>query len=109
MHLPNFVTVMRGGTAVTSKRIGTVTLSFAPGQERAQARAQAGAYVDKAEATLPEDIRRRILRKRKAGAEDAAVDPLAQPDVKAALARASFEVLVGFQLTDAQLAYNATR
>ena len=109
VQLPYFVTVMRGGTAVTSKRIGTVTLSFAAGQERAQAHAQAGAYVNKAEATLPEDIRRRILRKRKAGGEDAAVDPLAQPDVKAAVARASFEVLVGFQLTDAQLAYNATR
>jgi len=109
VQLPYYVTVMRGGTAVVSKRLGTVTLSFAPGQERAQAHAQAGAYVDKAEATLPTDIRNRILRKRKAGGQDAAVDPLAQPDVKAALARASFEVLVGFQLTDAQLAYNATR
>ncbi len=31
------------------------------------------------------------------------------PDVKAALARAEFEVLVGFQLNQDQLAYNATR
>ena len=71
--------------------------------------AEAGAYIDRAEATLPEDIRRRITRKRKAGEADAAIDPLAQPDVRAAVARATFEVLVGFQLTDQQLAYNATR
>ena len=109
VQLPYFVTVLRGGNAVVSKRVGMVTLNFADGQERAQAHAQAGAYIDRAEATLPEDIRRRITRKRKAGGADAAVDPLSEPDVRAAVARASFEVLVGFQLTEAQLAYNATR
>ena len=31
------------------------------------------------------------------------------PAVKAAVARATFELLVGFQLTEQQLAYNATR
>lgn len=107
--LPYFVTVMRGGTAVISKRIGTVTLDFAPGQERAQARGTGGAFIDRAEATLPEDIRQRITRKRKAGQDDAAIDPLTIPEVKAAVARATFEVLVGFQLDDRQLAYNATR
>ena len=40
---------------------------------------------------------------------DAAVDPLSRPEVKAAVARATFEVLVGFQLTQDQLTYNATR
>ena len=30
-------------------------------------------------------------------------------DVKAAVARATFEVLVGFQLNNDQLGYNATR
>lgn len=109
VQLPYFVTVMRGGTAVITKRVGTVTLTFAPGQERAQASGQGAAYIDKAEATLPADIRERITRKRRAGDSDAAIDPLGQPDVRAALARATFEVLVGFQLTDAQLAYNATR
>jgi hypothetical protein len=109
VQLPYFVTIVRGGTAVIAKRIGTVTLNFADGQERAQAHAQAASYIDRAEATLPEDIRRKITRKRKAGEEEAAVDPLAEPDVRAALARASFEVLVGFQLNDQQLAYNATR
>ena len=107
--LPYFSTVVRGESAVVAKRIGTVTLDFAPGQERAQASAQAGAYIDRAEATLPEDIRDRITRKRKSGDSDAAIDPLSEPDVRAAVSRASFELLVGFQLTQEQLAYNVTR
>jgi hypothetical protein len=107
--LPYFVTVLQGGSAVVSKRIGQVTLQFADGQERAQARGEASAYVDKSAATLPEEIRERITRKRKAGDSDAAIDPLSDPSVKAAVARATFEVLVGFQLDQTQLAYNATR
>jgi hypothetical protein len=107
--MPYFVTVVRGGTAVIAKRIGTVTLQFADGQERASASGKGGAYVDKAEATLPSEIRQLITRKRRAGDEDAATDPLAQPEVKAAVARATFEVLVGFQLDQNQLTYNATR
>lgn len=107
--LPYFTTVVRGGTAVESKRIGTVTLNFAAGQERAQASAQAAAYVNRAEATLSKEMRDRITRRRKSGEADAAIDPLTEPEVKAALARASFEMLVGFQLTREQLAYNATR
>ena len=107
--VPYFVTVLRGGRAVVTKRVGQVTINFADGQERAQASGQGSAYVDKAEATLPSEIRERITRKRKAGEEDAAVDPLSQPDVKAAVARATFEVMVGFQLTQDQLTFNATR
>lgn len=107
--LPYYAVVLRGGSSVVTKRVGQVTISFADGQDRAQARAQAGAYVDRAEATLPADIRAQITRRRKAGEEDAAVDPLSDPAVKAAVARATFELLVGFQLTEQQLAYNATR
>ena len=107
--LPYYVVVLRGGRAVISKRIGQVTLTFADGQNRVTARGQGAAYVDRAEATLPQDIRDRITRKRRAGQEDAAIDPLAQPEVKAAIARATFDVLVGFQLTQDQLTYNATR
>lgn len=107
--LPYYATVMRGGTAVVSKRLGSVTLNFADGQERAQASAQAGAFVDRAEASLPADIRERITRRRRAGDPDAALDPLADPQVRAAIQRTSFELLVGFQLTEDQLAYNATR
>jgi acetylornithine deacetylase/succinyl-diaminopimelate desuccinylase-like protein len=107
--LPFFVSVLQGGSAVLSKRVGTVTINFADGKDRAQATATVNAFVDRAAATLPEDIRDRITRKRKAGDTDAASDPLADPQVKAAVARASFEVLVGFQLDETQLAYNATR
>lgn len=109
VDLPYFVTVLQGGTTVQSKRVGTVTVNFAAGQDRAQATARAGAFIDGAAATLPEDIRERITRKRRPGDADAALDPLADPDVKAAVARSTFEVLVGFQLDESQLAYNATR
>ena len=63
----------------------------------------------RAAATLPADIRAKLTRRRKAGEQDAATDPLTQPDVRQAVLRASFEALVGFQLTDEQLRYNATR
>ena len=54
-------------------------------------------------------MREKLTRKRKAGDEDAAVDPLSTPEVRQAVLRASFETLVGFQLTAEQLKYNATR
>jgi hypothetical protein len=107
--LPYFATVVRGGVTIVAKKIGNVTLNFADGQARAQASGTGSADIDKASATLPADIRERITRKRKSGEADAAIDPLAQPDVRAAVDRASFELLVGFQLTDDQLKYNATR
>lgn len=109
VQLPYFATVLRGGSAVVSKRVGTVTIQFADGQSRATARAQAGAFIDRAEATLPAEVRERITRRRKPGDTDAALDPLADPQVRAAVQRATFELLVGFQLSESQLAYNATR
>lgn len=109
VQFPYFSSVVRGGSSVVSKRIGTVTVNFADGQTRAQASGQAGAYISRDAATLPDDIRRRITRKRRSGDNDAAVDPLTEPDVKAALARANFELLIGFQLTEDQLRYNGTR
>ncbi|MEO1920360.1 MAG: hypothetical protein ABGW84_00575 [Sphingomonadaceae bacterium] len=107
--LPYFVTVLRGGSAIVSKKVGSVTVNFADGQDRARATGTAAAYIDRAEATLPEDIRDQITRRRRPGDPDAAVDPLTRPEVRAAVARASFEMLVGFQLTEDQLRYNATR
>ncbi|MDY7097435.1 MAG: hypothetical protein SXU28_04795 [Pseudomonadota bacterium] len=107
--LPYFVTVLRGGSAVVTKRVGQVTLNFADGAERASASAKAGSFVDKAAASLPADIREKITRKRRAGDVDAALDPLADNEVKAAIARSRFEMLIGFQLTEDQLKYNATR
>lgn len=109
VQVPYYVTVLRGGSAVVTKRIGTVTLDFADGAERASASAQASSYVDRAEATLPAEIREQITRRRRPGDPDAALDPLADPQVRAAVQRASFEMLVGFQLTQDQLTYNATR
>ena len=109
VELPYFASVLRGGNSVVSKRLGTVRVDFADGQSRAQGRGTAAAYVDRAEATLPADIRERITRDREAGDEEAAIDPLTEPDVRAAVARATFELLIGFQLSDEQLAYNATR
>lgn len=107
--LPYFVTVVRGGNIVVSKRLGEVTLNFADGEARAQGSGTAAAYVDRAAATLPSDIRERITRRRRVGEQEAAIDPLTEPDVRAAVARATFELLIGFQLTDEQLEYNATR
>jgi hypothetical protein len=107
--LPYFVTVLQGGGAVVSKRVGEVTLTFADGQERAVATARAGSFVSRAAAALPEDIREKITKRRRAGEVDAALDPLADPEVKAAIARTRFEMLVGFQLTEDQLAYNVRR
>lgn len=107
--LPYFVTVLQGGSAVVTKRVGEVTISFADGEGRAQASATAGSFVNREAATLPEDIRERITRKRRAGDPDAALDPMAAPEVRAAINRSRFEMLIGFQLTEDQLAYNATR
>ncbi|PLK25196.1 hypothetical protein C0V72_02575 [Porphyrobacter sp. TH134] len=109
VELPYFVTVLRGGSAVVSKRIGTVTLVFADGQERTSAAAKAASFINRADAALPDDIREKITKRRRAGDAEAALDPLADPEVKAAIARTRFEMLVGFQLTEAQLAYNVTR
>ncbi|MEP0393396.1 MAG: hypothetical protein ABJ205_03860 [Erythrobacter sp.] len=107
--LPYFVTVLQGSSAVVTKRVGQVTVAFADGQDRARASARAGSFVDRSAATLPDDIRERITRKRRAGDADAALDPLSAPEVRAAIQRTRFEMLVGFQLTESQLAYNATR
>ena len=109
VELPYFSVVLRGGSAVVTKKVGTVRIAFADGQDRAVGQGQAGAFINRADATLPADVRERITRERKAGDEDAALDPLADPEVRAAVQAASFELLVGFQLSDEQLAYNATR
>jgi hypothetical protein len=107
--LPYFSTVVQGGTAVIAKRIGQVTVQFADGQDRASGKGRAASYIDPAAARLPADIVAKITKKRKAGDTDAALDPLADPAVRAAVVRSSFELLVGFQLTEDQLRYNVTR
>ncbi|HEV2748827.1 MAG TPA: hypothetical protein VGW34_16215 [Allosphingosinicella sp.] len=107
--LPYFGSVVQGGTNVVSKRLGRVALHFADGQYRASSSGSATGRVLRSAATLPEAIRKQVTRDRKPGDVDAALDPMADPAVRAAVQRASFELLVGFQLTQEQLAYNATR
>lgn len=107
--VPYFSTVVQGGSAVVAKRIGQVTLQFADGQQRATASGQAAGFIDKASASLPADIVQKITKKRKPGDPDAALDPMADPEVRAAVVRSSFELLIGFQLTEDQLRYNVTR
>ena len=107
--LPYFAAAVQGGTNVVSKSIGRVGLHFADGQLRAQTSGSATSQVQRAAVTLPEDVRRQVTRERKPGDVDAAIDPMADPKVRDAVRAATFEVLVGFQLTRDQLAYNATR
>ncbi|SEM49947.1 hypothetical protein SAMN05192583_0419 [Sphingomonas gellani] len=109
VQLPYFITVVRGGSAVVAKRVGQVQLHFDAGQPRAQVSGQATTQITRSAATLPQDVRDKLTRRRKAGDEDAAVDPLTTPEVRQAVQRVTFEALVGFQLTDAQLRYNVTR
>ncbi len=109
VSFPYFVTVVRGGSSVVAKRINRVTVHFEPGQLRAQTTGTATTYVDRSAATLPDDVRKRLTEKRKAGEQSAAMDPLADPSIRGAVLSATFEALVGFQLTEDQLKYNVTR
>ena len=109
VDFPYFISVVRGGTAVVAKRVGHVTVHFDAGQDRASASGQAASSIARAAATLSPEVRKKLTEKRKAGGQDAAVDPLTRPEVRQAVLRATFEALVGFQLTDEQLKYNATR
>jgi len=107
--LPYFSVAMQGGTQVIAKRVGRIALNFAAGSQRAQTSGQATIQVSRSVATLPEDVRKELTRERKPTDADASVDPLSDPKIRDAVARATFEHLIGFQLTPEQLRYNATR
>ena len=107
--LPYFDVALQAGTNVAAKRIGQAVLNFAPGDIHAWARVQTTVRVNRGAATLPANVRQILTRPRKAGEAEAAIDPLADPAVRAAVANATFEHLVGFQLTQDQIKYNATR
>ena len=107
--LSYFDVAMQGGTTIAAKRVGNVGLTFEAGSQRAQTSGQATIRVSRAAATLPADVERTLTARRRAGDPSAAVDPMTDPGVRAAVQRATFEHLIGFQLTDAQLRYNATR
>ena len=107
--LPFFSVAMQGGSQVVAKKLGSVGLNFPAGSIRAQTSGQSTVEVSRAAATLPADVRKELTKERKAKDLDAAIDPLTKPEIRDAVARATFEHLVGFQLTQEQLRYNATR
>jgi hypothetical protein len=107
--LPYFDVALRGGAKVAAKQVGAVALNFPAGSQHAYTRGQATIRVSRYAATLPANVRAILTRPRKAGEADAAIDPLAEPGVREAVANATFEHLIGFQLTQDQLKYNATR
>ena len=107
--LPFFSTGVQGGSRVVAKKIGQVVLNFPAGSNRAQAKGQTVLRESRAVATLPDNARKILTRVRRPGREEAAVDPLTDPTVRAAVAAATFEHLVGFQMSQDMLRYNATR
>ncbi len=107
--IPYFDVALQGGQTVVAKSIGQAVLNFPAGSLHAATRVQATVRVNRAVATLPANVRQILTRPRKAGEAEAATDPLADPGVRAAVAKATFEQLVGFQMSQDQLKYNATR
>jgi hypothetical protein len=107
--LPYFDVALRGGSEVAAKQVGGAVLNFAPGDVHAWARVRATIRVNRAAATLPANVRAILTRPRKAGEAEAAIDPMSDPRIQKAVADATFEHLVGFELTQDQIKYNATR
>ena len=107
--LPYFNVALQGGGRIVAKSVGQSVLNFPAGGIHSWTRVQAVIRVNRGAATLPENVRQILSRPRKAGEAEAAVDPMSDPGVRAAVATATFEHMVGFQLTQAQLRYNATR
>ncbi|MGZ2411522.1 hypothetical protein ACUXST_000919 [Sphingomonas sp. F9_3S_D5_B_2] len=107
--LPYFDTALQGGSRIVAKRVGQVVLNFPAGNMHAWTRVQASIRVNRSVATLPESVSKFLTRPRKAGQADAAVDPLSDPSIRTAVADATFEHLIGFEMSEDQLRYNATR
>ena len=107
--LQYFDVALRGGSTIAAKQLGAVALNFPAGSMHATGAARASVRVNRGAAALPENVRQILTRPRKAGEAEAAIDPMAEPGVREAVAQATFEHLVGFQLTQDQLKYNATR
>lgn len=107
--LPYFNVALRGGSDIAAKQVGQAVLNFAAGDIHSYARVQATVRVNRSATALPQNVRDILTRPRKAGEAEAAVDPLSEPSVQKAVANATFEQLIGFQLTQDQIKYNATR
>jgi hypothetical protein len=107
--LPYFDIALQGGSNIAAKKIGQVVLNYPAGSAHARTEVQATVRVNRGVATLPQNVRQALTRPRKAGQAEAAVDPLSDPAIRTAVNNATFEHLIGFQLTQEQLRYNATR
>jgi len=107
--LPYFDVALQGSGQIVAKQVGQVGLNFAEGKVHAWTRVQATVRVNRGVATLPDNVKQILTRVRKPGEAEAASDPLADPAVRTAVANATFEHLIGFQMTADQLKYNATR
>ena len=107
--LPYFNIALRGNGTVSAKTVHSAVINFPAGRSRSWTRLQAVVRVNRGAASLPANVRAILTRPRKSGETQAAVDPMAEPGVRAAVQNATFEHLVGFQLTQDQLKYNATR
>src|SRR5579884_2841412 len=107
--LPYFDVALRGGTNIEAKQVGAIALNFPAGSQHAITTGEASIRVNRASATLPANVRAILTRPRKAGEADAAIDPMSDPGVARAVANSTFEHLVGFELTQDQFKYNATR
>lgn len=107
--LPFFDVALRGGSTVAAKQIGQAVVNFPAGDIHGWTRVQASVRVNRAAATLPAAAREALTRRRRTGDADAAIDPLTDPAIRTAVANATFEHLIGFQLSQDQLRYNVTR
>ena len=107
--VPYFNVALRGGSSIAAKQVGQAVLNFPVGNLHSWTRVQATIRVNRGAATLPANVRAILTRPRKAGETEAAIDPMSDPAVQRAVAGATFEQLVGFELTQDQIKYNATR
>lgn len=107
--LPYFDVALRGGSDIAAKQVGRAVLNFDAGDLHSWVRLQTTIRVNRSAAALPQNVRDILTRPRKAGEAEAAVDPMTEPGVARAVANATFEHLVGFELTQDQIKYNATR
>ncbi len=107
--LPYFDVALRGGSDIAAKQVGRAVLNFDAGDLHSWVRIQTMIRVNRSAAALPQKVRDILTRPRKAGEAEAAVDPMTEPGVAKAVANATFEHLIGFELTQDQIKYNATR
>ncbi|WP_448581503.1 hypothetical protein [Thermaurantiacus sp.] len=107
--LPLFVSLVQGGNVLVAKQATAVRVSFPQGALRGRGTGAARSELARAVVTPPPEVVARLSRERKPTDPDALVDPMSDPVVRAAIRATSFEVLLGFQLDDASLAYNVAR